>query len=143
MARNVNRRGFIKGSLAASAAVSLAASDKAETHAAESPHREPSLKVPTGKIKHVEISRLICGGNLIIGSAHDRDLLYVASLMRHYFTDRKIIETWQTCEECGFLVEVFLVHRLSAQSPVLSMTGAIPAGTPRPKAPAPSRDRTT
>lgn len=59
------------------------------------------MKVPTGKIKHVEISRLICGGNLIIGSAHDRDLIYVASLMRHYFTDRKIIETWQICEECG------------------------------------------
>jgi hypothetical protein len=53
-----------------------------------------------GKIRHVEISRLICGGNLIIGSPHDRDLIYVASLMRHYFTDRKIIETWQLCEEC-------------------------------------------
>jgi hypothetical protein len=57
--------------------------------------------LPTGQIAHVRISRLICGGNLIIGSAHDRDLLYVRSLMRHYFTDRKIIETWQLCEEVG------------------------------------------
>jgi len=56
MARNVNRRRFIKGSLAVSAA------------------QGPGFKVPTGKIRHVEISRLICGGNLIIGSAHDRDL---------------------------------------------------------------------
>jgi hypothetical protein len=54
-----------------------------------------------GKIGEVRISRLICGGNLVIGSAHDRDLLYIPSLMRHYFTDRKIIETWQLCEEVG------------------------------------------
>ena len=59
------------------------------------------ITVPRGRIGHVQISRLICGGNLIIGSAHDRDLLYMPSLMRHYFTDRKIIETWQLCEECG------------------------------------------
>ena len=57
--------------------------------------------MPAGKIGHVRISRLICGGNLIIGSSHDRDLIYVAALMRHYFTDRKIMETWQLCEECG------------------------------------------
>lgn len=54
-----------------------------------------------GKIGEVNISRLICGGNLIIGSAHDRDLIYIRSLMRHYFTDLKIIETWQLCEEAG------------------------------------------
>jgi hypothetical protein len=68
---------------------------------AKNVNRRGLTEVPTGRIGHVEISRLICGGNLIIGSAHDRDLIYVASLMRHYFTDRKIIETWQTCEECG------------------------------------------
>ena len=59
------------------------------------------VKLPVGRIGHVRISRLICGGNLIIGSAHDRDLIYVASLMRHYFTDRKIMETWRLCEQCG------------------------------------------
>jgi len=59
------------------------------------------MSLPMGKISDVHISRLICGGNLIIGSAHDRDLLYVRSLMRHYFTDRKIMETWQLCEEVG------------------------------------------
>jgi len=56
---------------------------------------------PIGQIGHVHVSRLICGGNLIIGSAHDRDLLYMPSLMRHYFTDEKIMETWRLCEECG------------------------------------------
>lgn len=57
--------------------------------------------LPMGKIGSVRISRLICGGNLIIGSAHDRDLIYIPALMRHYFTDRKIMETWQLCEEVG------------------------------------------
>ncbi|MEK7995120.1 MAG: hypothetical protein AAB403_15040 [Planctomycetota bacterium] len=60
-----------------------------------------SAVLPMGKIGNVRISRLICGGNLIIGSAHDRDLIYIPALMRHYFTDRKIMETWQLCEEVG------------------------------------------
>jgi hypothetical protein len=124
MAETVNRRGFIKGSLAASASLTLARSHKEQALLAkptDAALRSSSLRstsqktgeqviasqktnhvdMPTGKIKNVEISRLICGGNLVIGSAHDRDLIYVASLMRHYFTDRKIIETWQLCEECG------------------------------------------
>jgi hypothetical protein len=54
-----------------------------------------------GRIGHVRVSRLICGGNLVIGSAHGRDLIYMASLMRHYFTDQKIMETWRLCEQCG------------------------------------------
>jgi hypothetical protein len=59
------------------------------------------MNLPTGKIGNVQISRLICGSNPIIGSAHDRDLLYMPALMRHYFTDRKIMDLWRTCEECG------------------------------------------
>lgn len=57
--------------------------------------------MPTGKIGHLTISRLICGGNLINGFAHDRDLIYTSALMRHYFTDEKIMETWQLCEDSG------------------------------------------
>jgi len=57
--------------------------------------------LPVGRIGSVKISRLICGGNLVIGSSHDRDLIYMAALMRAYFTDQKIIQTWQLCEECG------------------------------------------
>ena len=112
MAKTVNRRLFIKDSLAASAGLTLAAGDKEHALSAKStaqrtdeqtPARQKStnIDIPMGKIRHIEISRMICGGNLIIGSSHDRDLIYVASLMRHYFTDRKIIETWQICEECG------------------------------------------
>ncbi len=57
--------------------------------------------VPTGTIGKVKISRLICGGNLISGYAHSRDLMYVSPLLKHYFTDEKIMETWALCEEHG------------------------------------------
>ena len=59
------------------------------------------MNLPAGKIGNVRISRLICGSNPIIGSAHDRDLIYVAALMRQYFTDRRIMDLWRICEECG------------------------------------------
>jgi hypothetical protein len=59
------------------------------------------VSLPMGKIGNVQISRLICGSNPIIGSAHERDLIYIAALMRHYFTDHRIMDLWQTCEKCG------------------------------------------
>jgi hypothetical protein len=57
--------------------------------------------LPAGRIGKVKISRIICGGNLIGGYAHSRDLTYVSSLLKHYFTDEKIIETLEICEENG------------------------------------------
>jgi hypothetical protein len=69
---------------------------------APSPARESSDgNLPVGKIGNVAVSRLIIGGNPISGNAHSRDLLYVSSLMKHYFTDEKCIETLHLCEECG------------------------------------------
>lgn len=58
-------------------------------------------KVPTGKIKGYEISRLICGGNLISGFAHSRDLIYVSHLVQSYFSDEKVLETFKLCEAVG------------------------------------------
>ncbi|MCK5137817.1 MAG: DoxX family protein [Bacteroidales bacterium] len=58
-------------------------------------------KVPTGKIKGYEISRLICGGNLISGYAHSRDLIYVSHLVQSYFSDEKVLETFKLCEAVG------------------------------------------
>src|SRR4030042_1390643 len=101
MAGFLNRRGFIKRSLAASAGLTLPAGHNKPALAAGPAGQSNNFDLTRGKIKHVGISRLICGGNLIIGSAHDRDMIYVASLMRHYFTDSKIIETWQLCDEWG------------------------------------------
>jgi len=78
---------------------------------ANSAERQTSGKeLPAGKIGNVKISRLICGGNLINGFAHARDLIYVSSLLRHYFTDEKIMETWQLCEENGINTMISTVH---------------------------------
>jgi hypothetical protein len=112
MPKKSNHRVFVKKSLTVSAGLALARSFEerallaslAEKDAGKENKPEqdsPGLSVPTGKIGNIRISRLICGGNLIIGSAHDRDLIYVSDLLRHYFTDEKIIETWQLCEEVG------------------------------------------
>ena len=54
-----------------------------------------------GRIGNVSISRLICGGNLISGYAHSRDLIYVSPLLKHYHTEAKVMETWSLCEEHG------------------------------------------
>ena len=66
--------------------------------------------LPMGKIGKIKISRLICGGNLINGFAHGRDLIYVSALLRHYFTDEKIMETWEVCEENGINTMISTVN---------------------------------
>ena len=58
-------------------------------------------EVPRGKIKHIEMSRIIPGGNLIAGFAHSRDLIYVSNMIKNYFTDEKVIETLWLYEACG------------------------------------------
>jgi hypothetical protein len=78
----------------------------AQTQEKKSAQRSPQPKedignLSTGKIGNIKISRLILGGNLIGGAAHSRDLIYVSSLIRNYFTDEKIMETWQIAEESG------------------------------------------
>ncbi len=106
MSKNLNRRQFVKKSLLASAAVTSAMSLEEKTLLAQmkKPVKQTTgsaNNLPTGKIGNVKISRIICGGNLIGGYAHSRDLTYVSSLLKHYFTDEKIIETLEICEENG------------------------------------------
>ena len=107
MSNELNRRQFLRDSLAGSAAVAsvLSLEEKALLGAIEKPAKPSAATgvggLPTGKIGNVTISRLICGGNLIGGWAHSRDLVYVSSLLKQYFTDEKIIETLQLCEENG------------------------------------------
>jgi len=107
MAENLDRRSFLKKSVVATgAALNLSLGEKASSaETAKKPDvsvPEGSIKtLPAGKIGKVKISRLICGGNLIHGGSHSRDLPYVSQLMWHYFTDEKIIETLQLCEENG------------------------------------------
>ncbi len=108
MSKYSNRREFLKNSIIMSvgAAAGLSFEDKALLARTT---RRPIIQVPEGsitglqkgKIGKFQISRLICGGNLISGFAHSRDLIYVSSLLEHYFTDEKVIETLQICEENG------------------------------------------
>ena len=64
-------------------------------------------KVAKGKIKHVELSRIIPGGNLVAGFAHARDLIYVSNMIKNYFTDEKVIETLWLYEACGINTIIF------------------------------------
>ena len=106
MSKNPNRRDFLKKSIVGSAAVASALSLEEKTLLAAgkkpaAPTAGAVKGMPMGKIGKVKISRLICGGNLINGYAHSRDLIYVSDLLKHYFTDEKIIETYETSEENG------------------------------------------
>ena len=104
---NVNRRRFLKKTIAASAGVTLGLGSFEEQNllAQMTKPAKPSADsvkgLPAGRIGKLKISRLICGGNLINGYAHSRNLIYVSDLLRHYFTDEKIIKTWQISEENG------------------------------------------
>jgi len=107
MSGNLDRREFLKTFLAGSAAAlsALSLEEQALLGAAKESvkvARESGVQgLPAGKIGNVTISRLICGGNLIGGWAHSRDLIYVSPLLKHYFTDEKIIETLGICEANG------------------------------------------
>jgi len=107
MSKEVNRRGFLKESvLASGAALTLSFEEKAllgqkSKEAPIAPSSKIHKNFPTGQIKNLKISRIICGGNLVSGFAHSRDLIYVSPLVKQYFTDEKIMETLEICEENG------------------------------------------
>jgi hypothetical protein len=90
-----DRRSFLKSSIALSAGSALALGARASQAAAEAP------KFPCGKIKNLTVSRLFCGGNLIGGWAHSRDLLYVNTLVKAYHDDRRVFDTLEIAEEHG------------------------------------------
>ena len=106
MSNNMNRREFVKKSLVASAAVAgaLSLEEKALLAQMNKPGKAPAGSVkglPMGRIGKLKISRIICGGNLIGGWAHSRDLTYVSSLVVAYHTDEKVFETLELAEENG------------------------------------------
>lgn len=57
--------------------------------------------LPKAKIKGLEFSRLILGGNLLSGYSHSRDLIYVSSLVKAYHHRDKIFSTLYLAEKCG------------------------------------------
>ena len=65
-------------------------------------------QVPHARIKNLELSRIILGGNLIGGWAHARDLIYVSKLVKAYHHEDKIFETFLIAEKCG--INAFLTN---------------------------------
>ncbi|NLH17705.1 MAG: hypothetical protein GX455_14100, partial [Phycisphaerae bacterium] len=78
-----NRRSFLKTSAAISV-LGLSLEEQALLAAQEQPVPQSSEpeSMPYAVIQGVRISRLICGGNLLNGFAHSRDLLYVSDLLK-------------------------------------------------------------
>ena len=103
----LNRREFMGESLLVSGAGAVAGLGleglAAQARAAQpaAPPATPPKALPCGTIGKLKISRLICGGNLFAGSAHSRELIYVADLMQHYFTPERIMDTLELCEASG------------------------------------------
>jgi len=103
MLAHMNRRGFMTGSLAASAGAALALRAGAAALAAE-PGPPPSAvrrMLPTGRIGKFEVTRLILGGNLLGRYTHARDLRFVLKLIERYNTDEKILQTLALAEASG------------------------------------------
>jgi hypothetical protein len=118
MTNKLNRRRFLKGSIVASSVAGAAVSFEERAllaRASEIPAPAPAKtgQFPTGRIGKVSMSRLICGGNLLAGFAHSRDLIYVSALMKQYFTDDKIFETFQQCEAQGINTAILRLDPLT------------------------------
>jgi hypothetical protein len=108
MLDDINRRGFLKKSIAVSASVAagmrlnnkVSAADGAENPPAVTP-QQAGATLPIARIGNVEMTRLIAGGNQINGYPYGRNLLFVPGLMKNYLTEEKILETYETAEKNG------------------------------------------
>ena len=100
--KNLNRRHFLQASAMAAGLTFDTLPLKAQLQAGGPAKVKPaSGTLPTGRVGKLEVTRLICGGNLFSGFAHSGEMHYLDSLLRHYFTDDKIMDTLQLCEESG------------------------------------------
>lgn len=97
----VDRRSFIKHSVAAGAGLGLGLSEQAQGAGKQASLPTGPKGMPMGRIGKLKISRLVSGGNLISGWSHARDLHYVSELQRRYNTEAKVLETLALCEENG------------------------------------------
>ncbi len=104
MASDLNRRSFMKHSLAASAAGAAAVGTAQGAAASDfkvtvAPNSKATL--PQGKIGNLTVSRMLLGGNLLTHYTHSRDLKYVYNLTAAYNTEEKIHETMALAEAHG------------------------------------------
>ena len=84
-----SRRDFMKGAMVAAAGLTAAPLMPAET--------PPAL--PTVALGSHRVTRLISGGNPLIGASHFNKLL--GELMREYFTDQQVVKYLLACEKAG------------------------------------------
>ena len=66
--------------------------------------------IPVGNLGKLKFTRLVAGHNLVVGQAHSRDLIYTSQLLRAYFTDDRILETYQKYEENGINASMLRVE---------------------------------
>jgi len=121
MSERWTRRNFVKGALIGSAGLALgnevpmgatgAAEQPAQANPAQPPVPPPQQakeQVPKGKLGHLQIGRLLLGGNLLTHYTHSRDLRYVYTLTQHYNTKEKIFETMALAEAHG--INALVIH---------------------------------
>lgn len=109
MVSPIGRRRFLKSAITAASVATSAYTLEEQillAHVSQGATEAPTAGIqltpmPHGKVGEKSLSRLICGGNLIGGWAHSRDLLYVSQLFKAYNTDDKILETLQLCQDYG------------------------------------------
>jgi len=109
-----NRRNFLKKSAAVAVVAPFVTSMEEYRLLAQpagtatpGPAAATPATLPLGAIGQVKLSRVICGGNLLSGYAHSRDLIYVSKLLKAYHSDAKIMETWALCEQNGINTMIF------------------------------------
>ena len=102
------RREFLAGTLAAALAGAGSAAGAAPAQAPAQAPAPGAGAMPVGRIKDLEVSRLLLGGNLLTHYTHSRDLKYVYALAARYNTDEKIRETLSLAEQHG--VNTLVVH---------------------------------
>lgn len=112
----MSRRNFMGHTVIGAAGLSLAGAAAARGDETLPPPSSLAT-LPRGKIKNLEISRLLLGGNLLTHFTHSRDLRYVYNLARHYNTDAKILETLAIAEAHG--INTLVIHYAPAAIAVL------------------------
>jgi hypothetical protein len=95
----ITRRAFAKESVLLSVGAALAMATAKPTALASLPPAKGTLA--KGKIGGLEVSRLILGGSPLQHYVHCRDLRYVASLLAHYNTTERVLETLALAEQQG------------------------------------------
>ncbi len=120
MSPNMDRRGFVKKSILASAggAAMINGADAAQPDAGKiTVNVNSKATVPQGKIGDLKISRMLLGGNLLTHYTHSRDLQYVYRLTANYNTEEKIFETMALAEAHG--VNALVIHNPPGIIPML------------------------